>query len=114
MGGDGYSDQSEWQDIFNSVFTVSRFLGMNQRIAWKMNTKVVGKPNTDVGATWTNIMKAISDEMMATFSVFLKEYAMESPTEFVHYKLPHFTPDNLDLLKTVATLNGGIPGRIIF
>lgn len=95
MGGTGYCDQDEWQSMFNNVFTAARFANMNKRIARKINTKVTGNPTTDVASQFTYTAQYISDEMMATFSVFLKEYSMQDPPEFIHYKLPHFTPDHL-------------------
>ena len=112
MGGDGYSDEDEWESIFKNDFTSARFTLMNKMIAAKINTYVNGNPSTDVSNIYTNTAKMISDEMMATLSVFLKEYSMENPPEFIHYKLPHFTPLHLQYLtmmkKTIRV------GKIVF
>ena len=98
MGGSGYSDESEWETLFHDSFTSARFTTMNENVARKINMAVTGKPGTDVGSTYTYAAKAISDDMIATYAVFLKEYSMESPPEFIHYKLPHFTPMHLSMI----------------
>jgi len=112
MGGDGYSDQSEWEDLFRDQFTESRFTKMNKNIARKINMAVKGKPGVDVGSDWTDCAEQISDDMMATYHVFLKEYSMESPPEFIHYKLPHFTPGHL---ADINLMNKQlVEGRVVF
>ena len=112
MGGDGYSDQDDWQTLWNETFTAAQFNLMNAAAAIKINTSVTGNPTNDVANQFTKTAKVISDEMMMTFSIFLKESAMEDPPEFVHYKLPHYTPLHLMLInimkKTVRV------GKIVF
>ena len=112
MGGDGYSVKVDWQILWNEVFTAAQFALMNAAAAVKINTVVTGNPTTDVPSAFTASAKAISDEMMETFSVFLKESSMENPPEFIHYKLPHFTPLHLMMIKVMKkTAN---VGRVVF
>lgn len=113
MGGSGYSSESDWESMFKNDFTSARFTLMNELIAAKINTYVTGKPATDVSSTYTNTAKMISDEMIATLSVFLKEYSMENPTEFIHYKLPHFTPLHYEMMDIMKKQTHGV-GRWVF
>ena len=112
MGGDGYSVQADWQIFFNEIFTAAQFALMNAAAAVKINTVTTGNPTTDVNSTFTNTAKAISDEMMEIFSTWLKESSMTDPPEFIHYKIPHFTPLHLMLIRI---MKGTVRvGKIVF
>lgn len=113
MGGEGYSDQAEWTDLFNQVFTVSRFKTMNGNVAKKINTFSTGKPLENVDNVYTQTAKIISDDMITTYAIFLKELAMESPPEFIHYKLPHFTPDHLEMIAIMKSIKQSV-GKVVF
>ena len=112
MGGDGYSVEGDWEALFKEDYTTERFTLMNKLIAAKINTYVTGNPTTDVASQFTNTAKMISDEMMGILMNYLKESSMENPTEFIHYKVPHFTPLHISFLnimkKTVRV------GKVVF
>lgn len=111
MGGEGYSVKADWQTLWNERFTEAQFDLMNEEVAAKINTVTTAFPETDVPSRFTNTAKAISDEMMMTFSIFLNESSMENPGEFIHYKLPHFTPLHNRLIKIINGVNS--VGRIV-
>jgi len=110
MAADGYSDEADWEELFNEDFTSARFTLMNKRIARKINMFIFGVPGTDVGADYTDIAEVISDEMIAVYMIFLKESGMENPPEFIHYKLPRFTPAHRTDLNTIKGRLGYIGG----
>ena len=101
MGGEGYSSESEWETMWKEDYTSARFALMNKRIAYKINAYVNNNPTTDVSSTHTNTAKMISDELMAVYMNYIKESSMENPPEFIHYKLPHFTPFHMTLLNNI-------------
>lgn len=112
MGGEGYSVQDDWQDLFNETFTASHFTLMNQLAAVKINTFIRGNPTTDVSSTYTNTAKMISDELLMIYTNYLKESSMENPPEFVHYKIPHFTPLHYSLMGIMKKVRR--IGKVIF
>jgi hypothetical protein len=88
----GYSVQADWQTLYNVVMTAAQFTLINDLVAVEINTFIFGTPATDVSSTYTSITKMVSDQMIIIYKNFLKESSMENPPEFIHYKLPHFTP----------------------
>ncbi len=62
-------------------------------------------PTTNVGSDFTVLAKAISDEMLSIMVNYLKESSMESPSEFIHYKLPHFVPSHIEMMNSIKELN---------
>lgn len=112
MGGDGYSVEADWETLFNEDYTSARFTLMNKLIAAKINTVATGVPTTDVGSTYTNAAKAISDELNGIFMNYLKESSMENPPEFIHYKVPHFTPLHREMLRIIK--KSVRVGKIVF
>ena len=111
MGGEGYSVIADWKTLFNEERSAAQFALMNALVAVKINTYVTGNPSTDVASTHTNTAKMISDELIMILSNYIKESSMTDPPEFVHYKIPHFTPLHYTMMtimkKTVRV------GRII-
>lgn len=105
-----YSVKDDWQTLWNEVFTPAQFALMNEAAAIKINTFVMGKPGTDVPDDWTDTAKTVSDDMMEIFSTFLKESSAVDPPEFIHYKIPHFTPLHRELLNTIKSHSGYIGG----
>ena len=108
MGGDGYSDEEDFELLFNEDINTTRFNLMNTHVARKINMFINLNPSTDVGSDYTNIAKQISDEMLMTLVIFFKESSMENPPEFVHFKLPHFTPDHIEMLNNIKILSGHV------
>ena len=98
MGGDGYSDEAKWETLFNEDYTSARFTEMNETAAVMINSYVTGNPSVDVASQFTNTAKRISDQLNAVYMNYLKESSMEDPPEFIHYKLPHFTPLHYTLM----------------
>jgi len=98
-----YSVKADWQKLWNEVFTEEQFDLMNAAAAVKINTVTMGKPGTDVPDDWTDTAKDISDDMMEIFSTFLKESSMTEPPEFIHYKIPHFTPLHMRMINEIKT-----------
>ena len=92
MGGEGYSVRADWGTLFNEDRSAAQFTLMNKLVAAKINTYVIGNPTTDVATAYTNTAKMISDELIMILSNYIKESSMADPPEFVHYKIPHFTP----------------------
>ncbi len=62
-------------------------------------------PTTNVGSDFTVLAKMVSDEMITIMWNYLKESSMENPPEFIHYKIPHFTPLHLELLNSIKELS---------
>jgi len=108
MGGDGYSNESDFETFFNVDINSARFTLMNKKIARKINQYVNDDPSIDVSSTYTNTARDISDELLMTLWNFFKESSMENPPEFIHYKLPHFTPDHKLELDKMKMLLGHI------
>jgi len=106
----GYSVQADWQVLYNIVMTAAQFTLINDLIAREINMYILGTPDTDVSATYTTICRAISDQMFMIYKSFLKESSMENPPEFIHYKLPHFTPKmilDMNMIKAQLGYIGG-------
>ena len=106
----GYSSQTDWQILYNVVFTTAQFTLINEWIAREINMFVMGLPDTDVSVTYTNTAKSISDQMIMIYKNFLKESSFENPAEFIHYKLPHFTPKMIEMMNTIKAQLGYIGG----
>jgi hypothetical protein len=100
MGGDGYSDLDDFEVLFNVDYSTAQLTLWNKLIARKINKKVTGYSTTDV--TDTLAARVISDQLMMISINYLKESSSTEPPEFIHYKLPHFTPDMLEDLATMA------------
>lgn len=100
MGGAGYSDIDEFKNVYNLPWASDRLILMNAMIAKKINKKATGFSTTDV--IDTEAAQYISDFMMMTFVTFLQQSSATNPPEFIHYKLPHFTPDMLEALADMA------------
>ena len=110
MGGAGYSDLDDFEVLFNVDYSTAQLTLWNKLIAKKINKKVTGYSTTDV--IDTDAAVSISDELMMIAINWLKESSADSPTEFIHYKLPHFTPDMLEALADMAaesTNRGVVP-----
>ena len=112
MGGAGYSVRADWQILWNEKFSAAQFALMNEAAAIMINTVVTGNPTTDVANIHTATARKISDDMMEIFSTFLKESSMADPPEFIHYKIPHFTPLHLMLIRIMK--KSVIVGKLVF